>query len=182
MLLATACEDGGSPPPSPRDAQVLDADGNDGGERDAAELATKDASVVLNDAGERVCGEPGDVLRPYAPQDIAGCVIYRGEITIADVQWANLDGFESLRVVEGDVALFRSPKLADLRGLANLERVGGVFSINMCDSLTTLSQLTSLREVGELQIRQDANGKLPPSEVETLRSRLSITGIPDAGP
>ncbi|HEY6882297.1 MAG TPA: hypothetical protein VI299_29905 [Polyangiales bacterium] len=191
LSVTSACDGEDSAPQAIDDAQVSQADadadraddaGHDAAFDGASPHPEVDANLPwVNDAGELVCGAPGDVLRPQSAAEIAGCTIYRGEITIADVQWTNLDGFESPRIVEGDVALFRSAKLEDLRGLANLEKVGGVFSIHLCDSLTTLSHLTSLREVGDLSIREEVNRMLAPAEVDALRARVKILGIPDAG-
>jgi hypothetical protein len=183
LALTVGCEGGGGPTSTPADASALDGTVDaalDASRRDAALDTGADAQPASEgDAGERVCGQPGDILRPIA-RELEGCTIYRGELTFADISDASLEGYalSSLRIVEGDVSFFRAMQLRDLSGLARLEKVGGSLSFNRCDDLTSLRQLTALREAGSLDF--GVNDQLPTSELDWLRTRIA-TALPAAG-
>jgi hypothetical protein len=85
------------------------------------------------------------------------------------------------RRLDGRFTIFRNHALEDLRDLANLESVGGMFSIRIDDSdglFTSVDGLSSLCEVGSLQL--DFNRWLQRldglSALEVVRGDVQITG------
>ncbi|MCP3165400.1 DUF7151 family protein [Myxococcus qinghaiensis] len=96
------------------------------------------------------------------------------------------------------LALSGNPKLTALHGLGNLEQLRG-FSVNDCDSLTTLNELTKLRTIDTLMVEDNAhltqlgldsvrqvssylaarrNPRLPTCQVQAFAGRV-YTGRPD---
>lgn len=96
------------------------------------------------------------------------------------------------------LALYGNPKLTALHGLGNLEQLRG-FSVNDCDSLTTLNELTKLRTIDTLMVEDNAhltqlgldpvrqvsgylaarnNPRLPTCQIQAFAGRV-YTGRPD---
>lgn len=109
-------------------------------------------------AGRRwVCGETSVTYNGSSPQPLAalkGCTRLLGSLRFGDSQLANLDGLESLRVVEGGLNLFRNQPLTNVRALRNLEAVAGALTIHLNYALPSIRDLATLGSVGgEVLIR-----------------------------
>lgn len=111
-----------------------------------------------------------------------------------------LEKLRTLRRIDGGLSIFRNTNLVDLRALAALEEVGGVFSIRMnwdgqfvalagLESLTTVGGLvleynSGLRDIsalakletihGDVRIRE--NEDLPQAQIDALLPRVEVTG------
>ena len=134
---------------------------------------------------EIICGEPDQVLTltlPGAVEQVEGCTRFRGGIHLPDASRPDrLAPLHALRRLDGRFTIFRNHALEDLRDLANLESVGGMFSIRIDDSdglFTSVDGLSSLCEVGSLQL--DFNRWLQRldglSALEVVRGDVQITG------
>jgi hypothetical protein len=127
---------------------------------------------------ERECGQPGELFDIAFASDIdelAGCTTLAGSLRFGDSQFTEIDGLESMRVIEGTVNFFRNPNLVDLSGLRNLEVVGEHLFVHHNDALTTLSGLPRLRRVrGDLTII--SNSSLPQLDAEAFADELEVSG------
>jgi len=78
---------------------------------------------------------------------IKGNLIIRSNASLVE-----LSGLESLRVVEGDIILSQNKQLANLKGLQSLTKTTS-FTIERNALIDSLSDLTNIREVGGLKLR-----------------------------
>lgn len=159
--------------------------------------------AAASDASPTVCGTPDQfVTLPYTASDLEGCTSFLGSIHVPDA--SSLDVVAPLAPIThigGRLTFFRNHVLPDLSGIANLETIGGVFSVRLDDSrgsFTSLAGASSLREVGELEIqlnpwlrtlsgldalevvhgdvRIEDNAMLPQSEIDAFLARVRVEG------
>lgn len=128
--------------------------GTDSGGADTSTDAVSDSGDETDGTGngfeEVLCGQPEDVSRDLPDlYELRDCTTYRGSIILSDFREPELLQYlTNLRVIEGQLSLFRVYELTNLSPLSNLQRVGGQLSIRRVEDLESLQGLSSLESVG----------------------------------
>ena len=165
-------------------------------------IACSSPSAVPTVVPDKDCGEPKvelDVSSESEAAKLSGCTRYLGSIRFGDSVFANVDARSPVRVVDGNINLFRNGKLGGLGGLRSLERVGGNLLVHNNGALSDLSGLSKLRTVGgELYVASElalvslrgleglervdgdlvilSNPALPQLDATAIASRIQVGG------
>ena len=62
----------------------------------------------------------------------------------------SLNGIENLQIIEDHLIMEDNPLLADISGIGSLTEIGGLLSIDGCNSLTNLNGLNNISSIGHL--------------------------------
>lgn len=135
---------------------------------------------------EKICGTAGVELTFNLAEDVAslaGCTHYLGSLRFGDSLFANVDGLESLREIDGQLNFFRNPNLVSLAGLRGLQRVGGNLLFNVNPKLADFQGLGALREVGGQLTLSGGTALVSLRGLEALRrvGRLIVSSNPVLG-
>ncbi|MEM9191443.1 MAG: hypothetical protein AAGF12_19885 [Myxococcota bacterium] len=156
-----------------------------------------------------VCGDPDSLTTPLDPDErrafFDGCERFLGSVSFSDRpvvspeiyrtvqiiegfvnflrnnELRSMDGFDSLRVVEGRFVIRNAPVLTDLRALGNLERIGGRLELESNWALESLEGLQRLESIGALTWIN--GGEVSPLELTGLREirgDVRIRSVPRA--
>lgn len=129
---------------------------------------------------ERLCGEAGVLRTVNTTSDLtalAGCTHLLGSLRIGDTQLTGLDGLENLRIIDGDLFLFRDEHLQSLEGLRALERVGAGGSM-VEDAVRSGAELFLAGELGHHDaLRATRLGLTSVCTLHSNAERLALPGL-----
>ncbi len=137
---------------------------------------------------EPSCGSPDEPV--YLVSDgstlFDGCRRFRGTLSLQDRSHSDVDFFETVEHVDGDINLFRNRGLVDISGLRNLVSVERL-TIRMSYDLTNLEALGRLRQVRGMLYMEGLNSLTSLRGLEGLQcvGRLLLRlpeGITDISP
>lgn len=121
---------------------------HDGGGIDTCPVITGKLRRVDDEADLTVCGEP-DAIINYDRQllEYEGCEIIRSHVILAFFHGEDVPELRSLRKSEQQLVIRASDTLVSVKGLKQLEVVGGGFVLEYSPNLRSLEGLENLREV-----------------------------------
>jgi polyhydroxybutyrate depolymerase len=85
------------------------------------------------------------------------CEEIMGDVEISGNDITNLDGFENIQLIDGDLKILNNPNLESVSGFGHLETINGDFEVGSNGSFVNFSGLENLKTIdGDLKIYNNA--------------------------